>query len=71
MVAGTLPETKKALVFAQVLQHVLADAKNATVLRLSIRDDGLQWGRISIGLTQDKIPLGPIDEPKRCCAGGA
>jgi hypothetical protein len=59
--ANTLPEQPKSLLFAQMLEHVIADASNMVVLKLNIGGDGLQWRRIAVQLNHEhiKIPLGP------------
>lgn len=70
-IKGTLPEGKKSLVFAQVLQHVIAESSNAVVLRIDIGGDGLQWRRLAIERQPDLeiVPLGPLAEPAKAQPG--
>jgi hypothetical protein len=58
---NVLPPNPKSLLFVQMLEHVLADAKNGVVLGLDIGGDGLQWRRIAVKLYEGhiKVPLGP------------
>ena len=59
--SNSLPPNPKSILFVQMLEHVLADAKNGVVLRLDIGGDGLQWRRIAVRLIENhvKVPLGP------------
>lgn len=59
--ANTLPPNPKSLLFVQMLEHVVAGAKNGVILRLDIGADGLQWRRIAVNLCEGhvKVPLGP------------
>jgi hypothetical protein len=59
--ANALPDQPKSLLFVQMLEHVIADAGNAVVLKLDIGGDGLQWRRLAVHLNEGhvKVLLGP------------